>query len=71
MTTDKDIQDAIENCKWRKDLHGVWICEGDIVPCLKHINDGRCDTLIKLFAKEGADDAKEGIQIAERQDSRV
>ena len=56
MLTDKDIQDAIENCKWRKDLHGTWICEGDIVPCLKHIDDGRCDTLIRLFAKKGADD---------------
>ena len=56
MLTDKDIQSAIENCKWRKDLHGTWICAGDIVPCLKHIDDGRCDTLIRLFAKEGAKD---------------
>ena len=52
MLTDKDVQDAIENCKWRKVLHGTWICEGDIVPCLKHIDDGGCDTLIRLFAKD-------------------
>ena len=56
MLTDKDIQDTIENCKWRKDLHGTWICAGDIAPCLKHIDDGRCDTLIKLFAEKGTDD---------------
>lgn len=52
MLTDKDIQDAIENCEWRKDVSGVWVCAGDIVPCLKHIDDGKCDTLMRLFAKE-------------------
>ena len=49
MLTDKDIQNAIEECQWRKNLAGTWICTGDIVPCLKHIDDGRCDTLIRLF----------------------
>lgn len=53
MLTDKDIHDAIENCQWRKDLGGTWICSGDIVPCLKHIDDGGCDTLKRLFAQEG------------------
>lgn len=52
MLSDKDIYDAIEKCQWRKDFDGTWICTGDIVPCLKHIVDGECDTLIKLFAKE-------------------
>ena len=51
MLTDKDIQDAIKNCEWRKELHDIWICTGDIVPCLKHIDDGGCDTLKKLFAE--------------------
>ena len=56
MLTDKDIQSAIETCIWRKDVGGVWVCTGDIVPCLKHIDDGKCDTLMRLFEQEGADD---------------
>lgn len=52
MLTDKDIQDAIEKCEWRRNFGGIWVCVGDIVPCIKHINDGRCDTLMKLFTKE-------------------
>lgn len=52
MITDKDIQDAVESCKWRKYLGDTWICVGDLVPCLKHIDDGKCDTLRNLFAKE-------------------
>ena len=52
MITDKDIREAVETCIWRKDCCGVYVCAGDIVPCEKHIDDGRCDTLIKLFAKE-------------------
>ena len=55
MLTDKDIHDAIENCRWRKEFDGTWICGGDIVPCLKHIDDGLCDTLKRLFAKENAE----------------
>ena len=51
MLTDKDIQDAIENCEWRRNVCNVWVCGGDIVPCYKHIDDGRCDTLKKLFAE--------------------
>lgn len=50
--TDKDIQEAINNCFWRKNLEGIYVCSGDMVPCEKHIDDGKCDTLIKLFAQE-------------------
>lgn len=50
--TDKDIQEAIENCFWRKNIGGVYVCSGDIVPCEKHIYDGKCPTLIELYAKE-------------------
>lgn len=52
MLTDKDIQDAVENCFWRKDVQVVWVCSGDIVPCLKHIDDGGCIMLQELFAEE-------------------
>lgn len=51
--TDKDIQEAIDKCFWRKDIDGVWICSGELVPCKKHIYDGKCPTLIELYAKEG------------------
>lgn len=61
MLTDEMINEAIKNCFWRKDVGGVWICTGDIVPCLKHIDEGKCDTLIRLFAKEGGD--TNGIQV--------
>lgn len=56
MLTDNDIKEAIEKCIWRRDVCGTWVCAGDIVPCLKHINDGKCDTLIRLFATEGAEE---------------
>lgn len=60
--TDKDIQKvikAINECFWRKDIGGVYICRGDIVPCMKHIEEGKCDTLKRLFAEERrADDNK-------------
>ena len=61
MLTDEMINEAVKNCFWRKDVGGVWICTGDIVPCLKHIDEGKCDTLIRLFAKEGGD--ANGIQV--------
>lgn len=51
--TDKDIQEAIDKCFWRKDVGGVYVCSGDVVPCEKHIYDGKCPTLIELYAKEG------------------
>lgn len=56
MLTDTDIQSAIETCIWRKDIGGAWVCAGDIVPCLKHIEDGKCDTLMRLFEKEGVEE---------------
>lgn len=53
--TDKDIQEAIDNCIWRRDILGAWVCGADIVPCEKHIYDGKCPTLIELYAKERGD----------------
>ena len=50
--TDKEIKEAVENCFWRKKVAGIYVCSGDVVPCEKNIDDGKCDTLIKLFAKE-------------------
>lgn len=57
--TDKDIQEAIDNCFWRKDVCGAYVCSGDLVPCGKHIYDGKCPTLIELYAKEATNYDKE------------
>ena len=57
--TDKEIRHAIKTCIWRHDaLKGkdrsdrYVICKGLCEPCLKVIDDGRCDTLIELFKRE-------------------
>lgn len=47
--TQKQIDDAIANCKWRQEVYGVSVCRGDCNICSRLIEDGRCDTLIKLF----------------------
>lgn len=52
MVTQEMINEAVDNCMWRQNVGGVIVCSGDIVPCYKHINDGRCDTLKKLFTED-------------------
>lgn len=47
--TDEMINDAIKNCHWKKMIHGIPICAGVANPCIRTIESGRCDTLIKLF----------------------
>ena len=50
--TDKDIEHAIRTCHWRfavtgqRDLH---LCGGACNICEKLIEDGKCDTLQRLF----------------------
>lgn len=52
MITEEQINEAIENCIWRKKMYDVYICTGDIVPCAKHISDGLCHTLKELLRSE-------------------
>lgn len=47
--TQKQIDGAIKNCYWRKDIGGVPVCTGDLIPCHRCIELGKCDTLRKLF----------------------
>lgn len=47
----KMVQKAIENCEWRIDSMEIDICKGEILPCEKVINDGKCETIIKLINK--------------------
>ena len=60
--TDKQIKLAIKNCKWNDNVFNGYnrdnrevICRGYCLPCLKVIDDGKCDTLIELFKAEGSD----------------
>lgn len=50
--TEQDIQAAVENCYWRKEVHGVAICTGMCAPCVVVMESGDCDTMKDLFAGE-------------------
>lgn len=58
--TQKDIDDAIKNCRWKSQNRGLGrliedICTGECLPCSKVIENGKCDTLIELFKSESED----------------
>ena len=53
MITQEQINAAIDSCKWKRNVTGIDVCAGGIAPCEILIEEGRCDTLIKLFAEEG------------------
>ena len=50
--TQEMIDDAIKNCIWRKELYGIYACRGEVAPCSRVIDSGKCDTLKKLFRGE-------------------
>ena len=56
--TEEEINKAIDNCHFRHDVGDVRICAGDVIPCFKHIEDGKCSMLRELF-KRGNNDAEE------------
>ena len=47
--TQEDIDKAIKECYWRKDVGGVSVCGGMLAPCQRTIEKGQCDTLINLY----------------------
>lgn len=49
--TQKQIDDAINNCEWKRDCKGVDICGGEIGVCGRIIESGKCPILRELFAK--------------------
>lgn len=56
MMSEKEINDAINNCKWRNEsIPDVPICSGEVLPCSKTIDSGKCPTLKKLFRKDTQD----------------
>ena len=52
MITEKQNNKAKEKCHWRKEVDGVSVCRGNVLPCALAIEKGVCDALIELFAKE-------------------
>ena len=47
--TQEDIDKAIKECYWRKDVGGASVCSGALAPCSRVIKKGQCDTLIRLY----------------------
>lgn len=54
--TDADMKQAIKGCKWRTNVGGIDVCGGLCNVCIKTIEDGKCDTLQRLFQTRGTDD---------------
>lgn len=49
---EEKVKEAIQDCYWRKNIHGVSVCAAVLCPCIKVIEDGKCSTLIELFKNE-------------------
>lgn len=60
--TEEEINKAIDNCHFRHDVGGVRICAGDVIPCFKHIEDGKCSMLRELFKRKTCNKAKKMIK---------
>lgn len=55
MPTQKQIDKAIEDCIWRKDVGGVSVCGGMLGPCIRIIEKCQCPTLTELYQEEKKD----------------
>lgn len=58
--TEKELNEAIQTCHWRLMFDGIAICRGDCAPCSRLIEQGRCNTLKQIFAKEALDKEQTG-----------
>ena len=58
--TEKEINEAIEHCRWRQDFMGTVICSGSCGVCCVEINSGRCDTLKRLFKEAAKEESCSG-----------
>ena len=56
--TQKQIDDAIRDCHWKRDVAGVPVCGGEVAPCSVVIDNGKCDALIQLFSQSNTGDTK-------------
>lgn len=53
--TQADIENAISECYWRKEVAKVSVCAVNCIPCEIVINSGKCDALRELV-NEAAED---------------
>lgn len=57
--TQKEVNKAIRDCKWRQNFMGVVICSGMCGPCTRVIENGDCDALQRLFAEKAKESGNE------------
>ena len=54
--TQEMIDNAIENCIWRKEVYGIYVCRGEVAPCSNVIDSGKCVVLKELFRGSESED---------------
>ena len=54
--TDKEFQESIKKCHWRKNVYDVDICTGNVLPCARTIEKGDCEIIQKFAEKEGEEE---------------
>lgn len=54
-----DIEKAISECYWRKEVASVSICAGNCIPCVKAIDSGKCDALRELVNKAAEQESEQ------------
>lgn len=57
--TQADIENAISECYWRKEVASVNFCAGNCIPCVKSIYSGKCDALRELVNKAAEQEGKQ------------
>lgn len=50
--TQEQIEQAIRDCTWRRRLYDTDICAGEVAPCMRVIDAGKCEAMAKLFSSE-------------------
>lgn len=48
---DKDIQNAFDECYFRKEFEGADVCRDMCMPCERTIESGQCTMLKNYFSK--------------------
>ena len=56
--TQADIENAISECYWRKEVAKVSFCAANCIPCVKVINSGECEALRELVNKVAEQEGK-------------
>lgn len=50
--TEKELNEAIQICHWRQMFNEIVFCRINCAPCSIMIEQGKCNTLKKIFEKE-------------------